>query len=80
MNITHIQIGINKALYNREIIKKFKFESLKNEILYNLCDRNKIDLCADLHKIEENSRNYFVLFINIQKKEVKFYNKKNKFI
>lgn len=70
-SILHIQIAINRALYNKFVVKKFKFDSLKKEILYYTNERNRLENCLDLHKINENSRIYFVLFINFNKENVK---------
>ncbi len=62
LNITHIQIAINRALYNYNVLKKFKSEVIKREILYFLSERSNINLCFELHKLEEKAHDYYILF------------------
>jgi len=71
LSILHIQIAINRALYNKFVLKKFKFESLKKEILYYTNERNRLENCLDLHKVNENSKSYFFLFIDFGRENVK---------
>jgi len=73
LNITHIQIAINRAFYNHYVLKKFKSEVLKKEILYFLCERSNINLCFELHKLEDQSHDYYILFIDTESEKVNFY-------
>jgi len=53
------------------VLKKFKSDILKREILYFICERSKLELCFDLHKLEEKKHDYYILFIDIDKEKVK---------
>jgi Kinase binding protein CGI-121 len=70
LNITHIQIALNRALYNHNTLKKFKSESIKKEICYYTCERNKIDQCFELHKISDASNEVYFIFIDMEKNKV----------
>jgi hypothetical protein len=44
---------------------------MKKEILYFTNERSRLEGCLDLHKIIENVRNYYILFINTTGENVK---------
>lgn len=64
-------LSINRALYNFKILKKHKSEKLKKEIIYYSSEKSKVDICVKSHKINSDRPNAYLLFINLNKDEIK---------
>lgn len=64
-----IILAVHRALYSHHNQKKHS-EKLIKEILYFTSTKNKIDQISQLHKIRNEHKSYYILFINMSDVDV----------